>query len=207
MIKISTSILAATDRIESIKNLNNTTTDYIHIDVMDGKFVPNYQLPVNEVNDLAKYANKEFDIHLMVEDPETYIKAIKINNTKAITIHLEIEKDIDHLISLIKSYNYEVGIAIKPNTDINLIDKYIQKIDLIILMSVEPGFGGQKFIPNTINRIKQIRNKRQDIKIEIDGGVNNETIKLIDDIADIAVVGSYITNNNNYQEAINNLKN
>ena len=206
MIKIATSILSSKDRIESIKKLNDTDIDYIHIDVMDNIFVPNYQLPINEVNKLGLYTQKPFDIHLMMEDPEPYIKELKINNISCISIHLEIHKDINKLINIIKAFGYKVGLAIKPNTNLDLIDKYINNIDKILIMSVEPGFGGQRFIPESVNRIKEIRQKRNDIIIEVDGGINNETIKAIDGIADIAVVGSYITMNDNYQEAINNLK-
>ena len=205
--KIATSILNAENRIACIKELNNTTTDYIHIDVMDNKFVPNYQLPVTEVNELGKYTNIPFDIHLMVEDPKTFINNLTIKNTQCLTIHLEIDKDIDGLISYIKTLGIEVGIAIKPNTDIDLIDKYINQIDKVLIMSVEPGFGGQAFLESSIGRIKAIRNKRQDLIIEVDGGINDMTINKIKGLIDIAVVGSYITKNDDYQKAINNLKN
>ena len=207
MIKIATSILSSKDRKECIEKLNITNTEYIHIDVMDNIFVPNYQLPIEEVNELGKYSDKPFDVHLMVEDPESFIKNITIDNVQSITIHLEIDKDIFNLINLIKKYDYQVGMAIKPNTDINKIDKYINLIDKVIVMSVEPGFGGQKFIDSSVDRVKSIRNKRKDVTIEVDGGINNETIKKINNYADIAVVGSYITNNSDFQEAINNLKN
>ena len=143
MIKIATSILSANNRRECIERLNKTDTDYIHIDVMDNKFVPNYQLPIEEVNELGKYSIKPFDVHLMVENPESFIKNININNIYSITIHLEINKDINNLIELIKKYNYQFEIAIKPNTDLNEIDKYINQINKVIIMSVEPGFGGQ----------------------------------------------------------------
>ena len=205
--KIATSILASNDRITSIKLLNNTDTDYIHIDVMDNKFVPNLQLPINEVNQLNKYTKKPFDIHLMVENPFKYIENINLSNTTCITIHIEIEKDIEKLIKLIKSKKLEVGLAIKPNTNLELIDKYINKIDKTIVMSVEPGFGGQKFIENSIERIKEIRKKRKDIIIEVDGGINIETVNKVKNLVDIAVVGSYITNSDDYNKAINNLKN
>ena len=205
--KIATSILASNDRITSIKLLNNTDTDYIHIDVMDNKFVPNLQLSINEVNQLNKYTKKPFDIHLMVENPFKYIENINLSNTTCITIHIEIEKDIEKLIKLITSKKLEVGLAIKPNTNLELIDKYINKIDKIIVMSVEPGFGGQKFIENSIERIKEIRKKRKDIIIEVDGGINIETVNKVKNLVDIAVVGSYITNSDDYNKAINNLKN
>lgn len=207
MIKIATSILNANNKVDSILKLNKTNTDYIHIDVMDNIFVPNYSFPVNEVNELSKYTQKPFDIHLMVSDPETFIKNLDSNNIKCITIHIEIDKDIHKLIKLIKSYNYEVGLAIKPNTDISLLDKYINDIDKIIIMSVEPGYGGQLFIEKSIDRCKTIKEKYRNTILEIDGGINNETIKKIENYCDIAVVGTYITKNDNYQEAINNLKN
>ena len=205
--KIATSILSAIDRKECLKELNNTSTDLIHIDVMDNKFVPNYQMPINEVNELGIYTKKPFDIHLMMEDPMTFIDKLDVKNTNSITIHLEINKDLNKIIDTIKTRGYLAGIAIKPNTDLKLIEPYINKIDKVIIMSVEPGFGGQKFIENSINRVKEIRKKRNDIIIEIDGGINNKTIKKIDNLVDIAVVGSYIVNSNNYEETINLLKN
>ena len=207
MIKISTSILTSNNRIESIKKLNNTNSNYIHIDVMDNIFVPNYQLPIDEVKELSKQSNKLFDIHLMVEDPEKYINSINFKNIYNISIHIEINKDINKLINIIKSKGYSVGLAIKPNTSLELLDKYLDKVDMILIMSVEPGFGGQKFINNSVDRIKYIRNKKPDILIEVDGGINIDTIDKIKYISDIAVVGSYITNSDDYQKAINNLKN
>ena len=204
--KIATSILNAKDRKESIIKLNNTNTDYIHIDVMDNIFVPNYQLPIKEVNELISFTQKKFDIHLMVENPLPYIKELNSQNIDSITFHIEINKDINELIKIIKEKNIKVGLAIKPNTEINTLDNYLDKVDKILVMSVEPGFGGQKFIENTPSRIKEIKNKNNSILIEVDGGINNETIKDIKDIADIAVVGSYITNKEDYNEAINSLK-
>lgn len=207
MIKISTSILSSTDRIECIKKLNSTNTDYIHIDTMDGIFVPNTQMNINEIIELEKISTKPLDIHLMVENPETYINKLQNKNIEYITIHIEINKNIDDIINKIKSLGYKVGISIKPNTTIETIIPYLDKIDLVLIMSVEPGFGGQKFIPNSLNKAKEIRNLNQNITIEIDGGINNDNIDEIKKYVDIAVVGSYITNNDNYDQAINNLKN
>ena len=207
MLKISTSLLNAKNRVRSIQELNETTTDYIHIDVMDNKFVRNYQFPVNEIKKLARFSNKVFDVHLMTEDPEKYIKDLNINNVDSITIHVEIDKNINSLIRLIRSYGYEVGLAIKPNTSLNTLNKYLDKIDKVLVMSVEPGFGGQKFIESTVERIIKLRNKKADLLIEVDGGINDETIDKIKYIADIAVVGSYIVNSDDLEEAINNLKN
>lgn len=208
MIKVSTSILSSKDRIESIKKLNTTTTDYIHIDAMDNIFVPNYQLPVEETNKLANYSNKKFDIHLMVEDPLNYINKLNCKNIiNNITFHIEINKDIDDIINVIKKEGYGVGIAIKPNTNIDTLNKYLDKIDIVLIMSVEPGFGGQKFKKETINKIIYLRNKKPDILIEIDGGIDNEISNDIRLISDVLVSGSYIINSDNYQKAINDLKN
>lgn len=205
--KVSATILTAKDRIASVKMLNNTDVDYIHIDVMDNIFVPNYQMPVNEVNELLKITKKPFDIHLMVENPEPFIKSLDKGNIDSITIHLEINQDIDHLIDLIKSYNYRVGIAIKMDTDTSLLDKYLDKIDLVLVMSIIPGFGGQKFNDIAIDKINEIRNKNKNITISVDGGINNETINKIKHTTDVAAVGSYITNSNDYQKAIDYLRN
>ena len=207
MLKISTSILSTKNRIKSIQELNETTTDYIHIDVMDNRFVRNYQFPINEVKKLAKFSNKVFDVHLMTEDPEKYINELNLNIVDSITIHVEIEKNINYLIKLIKSHGIEVGLAIKPNTNLNELNKYLNKIDKVLIMSVEPGFGGQKFLESTVERITKLRNKKADLLIEVDGGINAETIDKIKYISDIAVVGSFITNSDDYQEAINILKN
>ena len=207
MIKISPSILASNNRIESIKKLNNTNADYLHIDCMDGKFVPNTQMPIEEILELEKYSNIPLDIHLMVENPEEYINKLANKNIEYITIHIEIDKDIDKIIDKIKSFSYKVGLSIKPNTDITSLLPYLNKIDLILIMSVEPGFGGQQFMPNSLIKAKKIRDLNQNIIIEIDGGIKDTNIKEIKEYVDIAVVGSYITNSTNYNEAINNLKN
>ena len=207
MTKISTSILASNNRIESIQKLNNTNSDYIHIDSMDGLFVPNTQMPINEIIELEKISNKPLDVHLMVENPEEYITQLKNKNIEYITIHIEINKDINKLINIIKSLNYKVGLSIKPNTNINSLIPYLDKIDLVLIMSVEPGFGGQQFMPNSLEKAENLRKLKPNIIIEIDGGIKDTNIKEVKKYVDIAVVGSYITNNSNYQEAINNLKN
>jgi len=207
MIKISPSILSAKDRIDSINKLNNTNADYLHIDVMDGKFVANTQFPLNEILEAEKASKKKLDIHLMVEKPEEYIDKLDNKFIEYITFHIEINKDINFLIDKIKSLGYKVGISIKPNTNINELIPYLNKIDLVLIMSVEPGFGGQEFIPSTLEKATSIRNINKNIIIEIDGGIKDTNIELVKQYVDIAVVGSYIINNNDYNEAINNLKN
>ena len=207
MLKISTSILASNNRIDSIHKLNNTNTDYIHIDTMDGLFVPNKQMPIEEIIELEKVSTKPLDVHIMVENPEEYIKYLDNKNIEYITIHIEINKDINKLINMIKSLNYKVGISIKPNTNIDTLIPYLDKIDLVLIMSVEPGFGGQQFMPNSLEKAEYLRKINSNITIEIDGGIKDTNINEVKKYVDIAVVGSYITNKDNYQEAINNLKN
>ena len=205
--KISTSILNSNNRIDSVVKLNRTNTSYIHVDVMDGKFVKDTQLnKINEISSLNIVSKYKLDIHLMVENPINYIKELSNMNIEYITFHIEVDKDINKIISTIKDLNYKVGLAIKPNTDINKLKPYLDKIDLILIMSVEPGKGGQKFLDTTPNRIKQIKEliKDKNILIEVDGGINEETIQYIKDI-DIAVAGSYIINSDNYYRQIENL--
>lgn len=207
MIKISTSILSANNREESIKKLNKSNTDYIHIDVMEKNFVPNHQFPINEINKLLPLSTKPVDIHLMTNNPEPFINNLVNKNIKIITIHLEIPINIYNVIKKIKESGFLVGIAIKPQTNINQLDKYLDLIDLVLIMSVEPGFGGQEFIDYTYQKIKELKNKKKDIIIEVDGGVNNTNIAKLKESIDIAVVGSYITNKTDYNKAINDLKN
>ena len=207
MIKISTSILTTNNRIDCVKKLNNTNTDYLHIDTMDGIFVPNTQMPIDEIISLENQSKKTLDVHLMVENPEFYLNHLENKNIEYITIHIEIDKDINSLINKIKSLGYKAGLSIKPNTNINEIIPYLNKIDLVLIMSVEPGFGGQKFIHNSLDKAKEIKKLNKDVIIEMDRGINNTNIEEIKQYIDIAVVGSYITNSNDYNQAINNLKN
>lgn len=207
MIKISASILSSKNRIDSIQKLNNTNADYLHIDTMDGLFVPNKQMPIEEIIQLEKYSKVPLDIHLMVENPEQYLSYLSNKNIEYITFHIEINKNINNLINKIKSLGYKVGLSIKPNTNVEKIIPYLQLIDLVLIMSVEPGFGGQKFIDQTLKKAQEIRNINKKITIEIDGGINDTNIKEIKKYVDIAVVGSYITNSIDFNQAINNLKN
>jgi ribulose-phosphate 3-epimerase len=174
---------------------------------MDGIFVPNKQMPIEEILELEKYSQKPLDIHLMVENPEEYITKLANKNVEYITIHKEINHNIENIINKIKSLGYKVGISIKPNTPTESIIQYLDKVDLVLIMSVEPGFGGQQFIPETLNKAKKIKEIKPNITIQMDGGIKDTNINEIKKCVDIAVVGSYITNTNNYNEAINNLKN
>lgn len=207
--KIATSILNAKNRLNTTNKLNHTQTTYIHIDVMDGKFVTDTQFnKIEEISEINSTTNKPLDIHLMVENPIEYIENLENMNIEFITFHFEIEKNINEIIKKIKSIGYKVGISIKPNTNIEKIKSYLENIDLVLIMSVEPGKGGQQFLPSTIdkiNKLKEIITKNNyNIEIEVDGGINNETISKLEKV-DIAVVGSYIINSNNYHKKIEQL--
>lgn len=209
--KIAVSILDCISRTDSVKMFNYTNIDYIHIDVMDGNFVSKVSFKnVEEIIDIDKISKYPLDIHLMVDNPEEYISKLKGLNVSYITFHLEVCRDIDNIIKEIKKAGYGVGISIKPGTDIEKLEPYLGDIDLVLVMSVEPGMGGQEFTVSTIDKVWELKSLTskfdRDIVIEVDGGINNETIKLIDNI-DIAVVGSYITKSDNYLEKVNNLRN
>ena len=175
------------------------------------------QLSVNTVDgyrrdlvDFYKFTNKRLDVHLMVSEPEKYIENYSTLNTEYITIHLEIIGDINKYIQMIKSYGIKAGIAIKPNTNVRDIVPYLPYIDLILVMSVEPGEGGQEFISGSDDKIREIRKLLEeyninDVVVSVDGGVNDKTIEYCRD-CDIVVSGSYIINSDNFQEKIDTLR-
>lgn len=205
--RLSVSILNSKDKINMIKTLNNTKISYIHIDVMDGLFVSQKSLPSDEIIKISPFSSKSLDIHLMVENPMYYIERIKeLPNIDNITIHLEINKDIKNILNKIEEYGFKRSLAIKPNTNINLLVPYLDIIDRILIMTVEPGLGGQPFLENSPNRIKEIKKliKDKNIELEVDGGINNQTINKVKDV-DISVVGSYITTSDNPVQRINDL--
>lgn len=208
--KISTSILSVKDNLKSaIDILNNTNTDYIHLDIMDGMFVQNSTWHVSDLINILQDNHKPLDIHLMVNDVKGYIDEFKILNPTYITFHLEAIDNINEMINYLKSLGIKVGIAIKPNTQVEEIYKYLPFIDMVLVMSVNPGMGGQQFMLPSIDKVNNLKeyrmNNNLNYLINVDGGINNNTIKLVRN-ADIAVSGSYITNND-YNESINILKN
>lgn len=209
--KVSVSILGLDDRKKAISLLNNTNCDYIHIDVMDGSFVPNKQFTTEEINNLGIISKKKFDVHLMVDNPREYIENLDISNIEYIIVHSEIAKDINELLVLIKSYNVKCGLSIKPNTDISILTPYLNKLDLILVMSVEPGFSGQEFISNSLDKVSKlkqiIKNNNLDIVMAIDGGINGSNASLVKKSGiDMVVSGSYVTNSLDYQDKINDLR-
>lgn len=207
--KISTSLLDASDRISSVKKLNQTDISYLHIDVMDGKMVDNIQFQdMDEIKSISNLSHFKLQIHLMVEDVSSYLDRFIGLNIESITFHLETKQDILENIQKIHDMGYRCGIAICPDTDIQDIYPYLDKIDMILLMSVIPGRGGQSFILDTKDKITMLKNyidkNHLPVVIEVDGGINDKTISLVKD-ADIAVVGSYIIKSDDYLERVNSL--
>lgn len=195
---ISISILGIKDNLDKIKEVDNLNPDYIHIDVMDGLFVN------NKVDMLTlPYLNSKKDIHLMVFNIKNYIDMYKKYNPEYISFHYEATDDIIETINYIHSLGIKAGISIKPNTNIECILPYLDKVDLVLVMSVEPGAGGQQFIETSedkINKLYELRsNNNYNYMIEVDGGVNNITKDKCNN-ADILVVGSYITKSENMNE-------
>ena len=193
----------------TIRKINQTNAEYIHIDVMDGEFVPSKSFIYNDLKEIFKKNKKKIDIHLMVDNPLKYILEYKNLNPEIITIHSEINKNIYDYIDLIKSYNIKVGLSLKPKTSVETIEKYLHKIDNVLIMSVEPGKGGQKFMDSVLYKIdilEKLRNENNyNYKISIDGGINKDTIAKVKKV-DFVISGSYVCMSNDYQSKINELR-
>ena len=212
MVKISASLLSVRDNLENkTKEMNDLGVDLIHIDVMDNIFVPNTAFTYDEALLVQNNTNKLLDLHLMVEDIDKYIDIFKDLNLYSITIHYEVLKDIN-IIKKIKNLGIKCGISIKPNTKVEEIYDLLPYIDLVLIMSVEPGFGGQKFIPESVEKIKKLKDyiniNNLNVLISVDGGINNNSgIDCINAGVDILVIGSALTNNINNKELVYTLKN
>lgn len=213
MIKIAPSILSADFSIlaEEIKKVEKAGADYIHIDVMDGSFVPNITIGSPVVKSLRKVSDLTFDVHLMVEHPETQIKSFADAGADIITFHIETAKHAHRIIQEIKSCGKKVGIALNPATPLVMIEEILTDIDMVLLMTVNPGFGGQKFIDSMLEKIEILRHTIEDnefkIDIEVDGGINEKTAPLVKEAgADILVAGSYIYNAKDVQKAMDLIK-
>ena len=209
--KISVSYLSSKyGKEETIRLIEATDADYIHVDLMDGGFVPTKNFTISEVLSLLEKHIKPLDIHLMVFDPIIYISDLAKLKPKYITFHVEATKDIVKTIEEIRKQGIGVGLSIKPNTDLYELMPYLSLVDLVLLMSVEPGAGGQEFISSSVERLKELleyrRQNNLSFQIEMDGGINKDTIKQVADL-DIVVSGSFVCKSDHYQERINELKN
>ena len=208
--KISTSILSVKDNLNDvIDELNATHTDYIHLDIMDGIFVPNKTWDIENLKEVLKDNHKPLDIHLMVKDINEYVDMYSSLHPRFITFHYEASEDVMETIGYIKDLGMRVGIAISPETKVEAILPYLPRIDLVLVMSVVPGMGGQEFMLPTIRKIEELKNYRMNsdlnFLISVDGGINDNTIKLVRS-ADIVVSGSFITKGD-INHNINVLKN
>ncbi len=203
-IQISPSILSAdfSQLANEIKRLEDGGADMIHVDVMDGHFVPNLTIGPPVIKSLKKHSSILFDVHLMISPVHKYIKAYADAGADIITIHPEATNDINSSISLIKELNKKVGVSLNPETKVDMIIEHLDKIDLVLIMSVNPGFGGQKFMPEVLSKIGELKKLRSakdlDFDIEIDGGINFENSKIaIQAGANILVSGTTIFKSNN----------
>lgn len=211
--KIAPSILASdfANLQKEVEMLNDSEADFIHVDIMDGVFVPNisFGIPVTEA--IAKHAKKPLDVHLMIVDPDRYLEAFRNAGAEIISVHYEACTHLHRTLQGIKQLGAQAGVAINPHTSVDLLEDVIQDIDLVCVMSVNPGFGGQKFIENTYQKVRKLKqlieSKGAKAQIEIDGGVNLQNApKLIDAGADVLVAGSFVFSSLKPVETIAELK-
>lgn len=213
MIKIAPSLLSANFAKlgEEVVNVTKANADYIHLDVMDGSFVPNITFGSDVIKSIRPYSNLPFDVHLMINNPDQHIKNFADAGADIITVHVEASIHLDRTLSLIKSFNKKAGVSIVPSTSEDVLDYILDKVDLILVMTVNPGFGGQQFLNSQLQKIYNIRNKiihsQRNIDLEVDGGINLNTYQnVIKAGANVLVSGSYIFANTDYSHAIASLK-
>ncbi len=208
--KISASFLGCKKIGKTLSDLNLTDVDYIHVDVMDGKYVKGKTMPFSELSTIGNYTRKRLDVHFMVSKPLKLIDLYATLNVFCLTFHLDILDDLNLIINRCRDYGIKVGIAVNPSQDISLVYNYLDKIDLVLVMGVNPGLPGQKFIEDTPTKIntlrKEIEKRKLNTLISVDGGVNLENIEYLQN-CDILVSGSTITSSDNYQEIITKLRN
>lgn len=216
MIKIAPSLLSAdfTCLKEEIQEIEKAHADWIHYDVMDGHFVPNISFGYGILKNVKKVTDMFLDVHLMISDPLKYVDHFIDSGASLIVFHIEAMSDADQtrrMINHIKEQQVQVGISVKPDTDISVIHDYLELLDVILVMSVEPGFGGQSFMPSALQKIADLKKMKTDnhyhYLIEVDGGINEITAQQCKAAgAEVLVAGSYVFNSDNYQERIDSLR-
>lgn len=209
---VSASFLSSKDIPKFLTKLNDTDINYIHVDVMDGVYVKNKTMPFREMRHISDYTSKRLDVHLMVKNPLKYIPDYASLNTEYITIHKDIEDDLLTCLKEIKSYYIKTGIALKEEDEIKDIIPYLPYIDLILIMSVTPGAGGQGFQENSILKMKEVQVLKMEYSkdfsfiVSVDGGINADTITKVNNYVDMVVSGSYLSSSTDLQEAIDTLR-
>ena len=200
---LSPSILAADFAIlgEQIKEADEAGAEYIHIDVMDGVFVPSISFGMPVITSIRKTTKKIFDVHLMIVEPERFVKEFAECGADSITFHIEATEDVDKIIDLIHDLGCKAGMSIKPRTPVEVVEKYLHKLDMLVVMTVEPGFGGQKYIPESTERIREIKRMADeqglDLDIQVDGGITKENVQVVLDAgANVIVAGSAVFRGN-----------
>ncbi len=211
---IAPSILAAdfANLEREVTMINESMADWIHVDVMDGVFVPNISFGIPVIEAIRKHAKKPLDVHLMIVQPERYVEAFQKAGAEILTVHLEASTHLHRTLQQIKAAGMKAGVAVNPHTSVSLLKDTIADIDLVCMMSVNPGFGGQKFIENTYRKVAELKSliesQRSSAQIEIDGGVNQQNAKpLLDAGADVLVAGNFVFSSSNPKEVIQRLKN
>ncbi|APU61442.1 ribulose-phosphate 3-epimerase [Clostridium botulinum] len=213
MVKIAPSILSAdfSKLGEDIKNLDKYGADVIHIDVMDGRFVPNISFGIPIIKSIRNLTDKPFDVHLMIEEPSKYIEDFAKAGADIISVHYEADKHIDRTINYIKSLGIKAAVALNPGTSVSCIKDLIPSLDMVLIMSVNPGFGGQKYIQYASEKIKEVKalseKNNKDLIIEVDGGITKDNIKEIANCgADLLVAGSAVFKNGEIEKNIKMLR-
>lgn len=209
---VSPSILAADFNAldQEMKKVNDSSCEWVHLDVMDGKFVPNTTFDEKLVKELRPISNKVFDVHLMIEKPVEHVMKYYEAGADYVTFHFEACENIKEVIETLKKQNLKVGLSIKPATSVTVLDEFLPYLDLILVMSVEPGKGGQKFMDSCLDKIVYLVKKRRENNysylVEVDGGINLDTAKLVKQVGcDVVVAGTYLFKNENFIKATKEL--